>query len=214
MAQVTHTPMEATGNFWMPVYNLLEGHFELIVTNAAHMKAVPGRKTDLEDAAWIAELLRHGLLKASFIPSRQQRDLRELTRHRSSLAGKRAQAANELQKVLESANIKLQSVVTDITGVSSTEMLEQLVAGKSDPKEFAQLAKRRLRAKIPQLEKALSGNLRAQHKLIIEQLLTDIAVFVAQIAELDLYIETLLRQEDDNINSTATRRFSLRKRFL
>lgn len=214
MAQVTHTPMEATGNFWMPVYNLLEGHFELIVTNAAHMKAVPGRKTDLEDAAWIAELLRHGLLKASFIPSRQQRDLRELTRHRSSLAGKRAQAANELQKVLESANIKLQSVVTDITGVSSTEMLEQLVAGKSDPKEFAQLAKRRLRAKIPQLEKALSGNLRAHHKLIIEQLLTDIAVFVAQIAELDLYIETLLRQEDDNINSTATRRFSLRKRFL
>ena len=172
MAQVTHTPMEATGNFWMPVYNLLEGHFELIVTNAAHMKAVPGRKTDLEDAAWIAELLRHGLLKASFIPSRQQRDF------------------------------------------SSTEMLEQLVAGKSDPKEFAQLAKRRLRAKIPQLEKALSGNLRAHHKLIIEQLLTDIAVFVAQIAELDLYIETLLRQEDDNINSTATRRFSLRKRFL
>ena len=178
MAQVTHTPMEATGNFWMPVYNLLEGHFELIVTNAAHMKAVPGRKTDVEDSAWIAELLRHGLLKASFIPSRQQRDLRELTRHRSSLAGKRAQAANELQKPLESANIKLQSVVTDITGVSSTEMLEQLVAGKSDPKEFAQLAKRRLRAKIPQLEKALSGNLRAHHKLIIEQLLTDIAVFV------------------------------------
>ena len=150
---------------------------------------------------------------ASF-PRASNGDLRELTRHRSSLTGKRAQAANELQKVLESANIKLQSVVTDITGVSSTEMLEQLVAGKSDPKEFAQLAKRRLRAKIPQLEKALSGNLRAHHKLIIEQLLTDIAVFVAQIAELDLYIETLLRQEDDNINSTATRRFSLRKRFL
>lgn len=197
---VTHAAMEATGNFWMPVYNLLEGHFELIVTNAAHMKAVPGRKSDVEDAAWIAELLRHGLLKASFIPSREQRDLRELTRHRSSLAGKRAQAANELQKALESANIKLQSVVSDITGVSSTEMLEELVAGKSDPKELAQLAKRRLRAKIPQLEKALSGNLRAHHRLIIEQLLADIAVFVAQIAELDAYIETLLRKEDDNIN--------------
>lgn len=163
---VTHAAMEATGNFWMPVYNLLEGHFELIVTNAAHMKAVPGRKTDVEDAAWIAELLRHGLLRASFIPSREQRDLRELTRHRSSVAGKRAQAANELQKALESANIKLQSVVSDITGVSSTQMLEELVAGKSDPKELAQLAKRRLRAKIPQLEKALSGNLRAHHRLI------------------------------------------------
>jgi transposase len=197
---ITHAAMEATGNFWMPVYNLLEGHFELIVTNAAHMKAVPGRKSDVQDAAWIAELLRHGLLKASLVPSRQQRDLRELTRHRSSLAGKRAQAANELQKALESANIKLQSVVSDITGVSSTEMLEELVAGKSDPKELAQLAKRRLRAKIPQLEKALSGNLRAHHKLIIEQLLTDIGVFVAQIAELDAYIETLLRKEDDNIN--------------
>ena len=192
--------MEAMGNFWMPVYNLLEGHFPLIVTNAAHMKAVPGRKSDVQDAAWIAELLRHGLLKASFIPSRQQRDLRELTRHRSSLAGKRAQAANELQKALESANIKLQSVVSDITGVSSSEMLEELVAGKSDPKELAQLAKRRLRAKIPQLEKALSGNLRAHHKLIIEQLLTDIALFVAQIAELDAHIEALLRKEDDNIN--------------
>ena len=197
---VTHAAMEATGNFWMQVCDLLEGHFELIVTNAAHMKAVPGRKTDVEDAAWIAELLRHGLLKASFIPSREQRDLRELTRHRSSLAGKRAQAANELQKALESANIKLQSVVTDITGVSSTEMLEELIAGKSDPKELAQLAKRRLRAKIPQLEKALSGNLRAHHRLIIEQLLAAIAVFVAQIAELDAHIETLLRKEDDNIN--------------
>ena len=112
----THVAMEATGNYWMPIYNLLEGHFELVVANAAHMKAVPGRKSDVQDAEWIAELLRHGLLRSSFIPSREQRDLRELTRHRSSLAGKRAQAANELQKSLESASIKLQSVVTDITG--------------------------------------------------------------------------------------------------
>ena len=150
---ITHAAMEATGNFWMPVYNLLEGHFELIVTNAAHMKAVPGRTSDVQHAAWIAELLRHGLLKASLIPSRQQRDLRELTRHRSSLAGKRAQAANEPQKALESANIKLQSVVSDITGVSSTEMLEELVAGKSDPKDLAQLAKRRLRPSTETLNK-------------------------------------------------------------
>jgi transposase len=108
--------MEATGNYWVPVYNLCEGHFELLVANAAHMKALPGRKTDVADAHWIADLLRHGLLRASFIPPREQRDLRELTRHRSSLAGKRGQAANELQKALESANIKLQSVVSNIMG--------------------------------------------------------------------------------------------------
>jgi transposase len=165
--EVTHGAMEATGNYWMPIYNLLEGHFELIVANAAHMKAVPGRKTDVQDAEWIADLLRHGLLRASFIPSRPQRDLRELTRHRSSLAAKRGQAANELQKALESANIKLQSVVTDITGVSATEMLQEMIGGNTDAKELAQLAKRKLRSKIPQLEKALSGNLRCHRKLII-----------------------------------------------
>ncbi|MFZ0711099.1 MAG: IS110 family transposase [Terrimicrobiaceae bacterium] len=196
----THVAMEATGNYWMPIYNLLEGHFELVVANAAHMKAVPGRKSDVQDAEWIAELLRHGLLRSSFIPSREQRDLRELTRHRSSLAGKRAQAANELQKSLESANIKLQSVVTDITGASSMEMLQELTNGKSNPKELAQLAKRRLRAKIPELEKALRGNLRRHHQMIIEQLLADIGLFAAQIAELDAYIENLLRQEQEIID--------------
>jgi transposase len=198
--EVTHGAMEATGNYWMPIYNLLEGHFELIVANAAHMKAVPGRKTDVQDAEWIADLLRHGLLRASFIPSRPQRDLRELTRHRSSLAAKRGQAANELQKALESANIKLQSVVTDITGVSATEMLQEMIGGNTDAKELAQLAKRKLRSKIPQLEKALSGNLRCHHKLIIEQLLADIALFALQIAELDAHIEALLRKNDDDIN--------------
>ena len=196
----THVAMEATGNYWMPIYNLLEGHFELVVANAAHMKAVPGRKSDVQDAEWIAELLRHGLLRSSFIPSREQRDLRELTRHRSSLAGKRAQAANELQKSLESANIKLQSVVTDITGASSMEMLQELTNGKNNPKELAQLAKRRLRAKIPELEKALRGNLRRHHQMIIEQLLADIGLFAAQIAELDAYIENLLRQEQEIID--------------
>ena len=196
----THVAMEATGNYWMPIYNLLEGHFELVVANAAHMKAVPGRKTDVADAHWIADLLRHGLLRKSFIPSREQRDLRELTRHRSSLAAKRSQAANELQKALESANIKLQSVVTDITGVSATEMLTEMLGGKSDAKELAQLAKRKLRAKIPELEKALSGKLRAHHRLILEQLLSDIALFVAQIAELDAHLEKLLQEENAHID--------------
>jgi transposase len=118
----THVAMEATGNYWMPIYNLLEGHFELVVANAAHMKAVPGRKSDVQDAEWIAELLRHGLLRSSVIPSREQRDLRELTRHRSSLAGKRAQAANELQKSLERANIKLQSVDLPHAGFGISEL--------------------------------------------------------------------------------------------
>jgi transposase len=197
--RTTHVAMEATGNYWMPVYNLLEGHFELIVANAAHMKAVPGRKTDVQDAQWIADLLRHGLLRPSFIPSREQRDMRELTRHRSSLAAKRGQAANELQKALESSNIKLQSVVTDITGVSATEMLTEMLSGKNDAKELAHLAKRKLRSKIPELEKALSGNLRAHHRLILEQLLADMALFVAQIAELDAHIEKLLQKDNDHI---------------
>jgi transposase len=164
------------------------------------MKAVPGRKTDVGDAQWIADLLRHGLLRASFIPPRPQRDLRELTRHRSSLAAKRAQAANELQKALESTNLKLQSVVTDITGVSATEMLRELLGGQTDPKELAQLAKRKLRAKIPELEKALSGQLRAHHRLILEQLLSDIALFVAQIAELDAHLEQLLQKDQDHLD--------------
>lgn len=195
-----HLAMEATGNYWLPVYNLCEGHFEMLVVNAAHMKAVPGRKTDVADFHWLADLLRHGLLRGSFIPPREQRDLRELTRHRSSLAGKRGQAANELQKALESANIKLQSVVSSIMGVSATEMLTEMLAGKTDPKELAQLAKRRLRARIPELEKALSGNLRAHHRLILEQLLADIALFVAQIAELDAHIEKLLQKDQEDID--------------
>lgn len=196
---VSHVAMEATGSFWMPIYNLLEEQFALVVANAAHIKAVPGRKTDVKDAQWIADLLRHGLLRASYVPSREQRDLRELTRHRSSLAGKRAQASNELQKALESANIKLQSVVSDITGVSSTEMLQAMVAGKKDPQELAQMAKRRLRAKIPELEKALSGELRPHHRLIVEQLLGAIGLFAVQIAQLDAQIEEELKNNRDDI---------------
>jgi transposase len=172
----TQVAMEATGNSWMPIDNLLEGHFELVVANAAHIKGVPGRKSDVEDAEWIADLLRHGLLRASFIPSREQRALRELTRHRSALAGKRAQAANELQKSLESANIQLQSVLTDITGASSMEMLQELTSGRNNPRELAQLAKRRRRAKIPEVEKALSGTLRRHHRMILEELLADVGL--------------------------------------
>src|SRR4051812_37852558 len=139
--QVTHIAMESTGVYWKPVYHLLEGNFELLVVNAHHVKALPGRKTDVKDAEWICDLLRHGLLRGSFIPTRPQRQLRELTRHRTNLVERRAQVINELQKCLESTNIKLASVVTDITGVSATEMLQGLLAGQTDPAMLAELAR-------------------------------------------------------------------------
>lgn len=126
-AGCTHVAMESTGVFWKPIYNLLEGSFELVVVNAQHIKAVPGRKTDVRDAEWIADLLRHGLLRASFIPDRSQRELRELTRYRTTLIHDRANEVNRLQKVLEGANIKLASVATDILGKSGRDMLEALV---------------------------------------------------------------------------------------
>jgi transposase len=137
----THVAMESSGIYWRPVYNLLEGHFTLLVVNAQHIKAVPGCKTDVKGAEWIADLLRHGLLRASFIPSRPQRQLRDLTRYRTSLVEERARLTNRLQDVLEDANIKLAAVVTDIRGVSARAMLEALSAGQSDPQILAELAR-------------------------------------------------------------------------
>src|SRR6185436_2068420 len=134
-----------TGVYWKPAYNLLEGLFELLVVNARHVKAVPGRKTDVKDAEWIADLLRHGLLRGSYIPARPQRELRELTRHRSNLVERRARSVNELQKCLESTNIKLGDVVADLTGVSAREMLQQLLAGETNPELLAELARGRMR---------------------------------------------------------------------
>jgi transposase len=149
------------------VYNLLEDRFALVVVNAQHIKAVPGRKTDVRDAAWIADLLRHGLLRPSFIPDRPQRDLRELTRYRTTLIHERASEVNRLQKVLEGANIKLSSVATDILGKSGREILQALVGGTSDSAALAQLARGRLREKLPQLEQALAGQFSAHHRFLI-----------------------------------------------
>jgi transposase len=169
--KVTHVAMESTGVYWRPIYNLLEGHFELLVVDAQHINAVPGRKPDVADAEWIGDLLRHGLVRGSFIPPQAQRELRELTRHRSNVVVQRAQAANELQRTLEGANIKLASVPSDITGVSATAMLRALLDGQSDAAALAELAKGRLRRKKEALRQALTGRLRAHHKLIIAQLL-------------------------------------------
>ena len=142
---VVHVAMESTGVYWKPVYNLLEDEFKLMVVNAAHMRAVPGRKTDVKDAEWIAELLQHGLLRASFIPERPQRELRELTRYRRSLVEERSREANRIQKLLEGANIKLSSVATDVLGASGRAMIEALASGEEDPQALAGLAKGRLR---------------------------------------------------------------------
>jgi transposase len=147
--------MESTGVYWKPVFNLLEGQFAVIVVNAERSKALRGRKTDVADAEWIADLLRHGLLQGSFIPSAQQRALRDLTRFRTSLVNDRVRAVNRLQKTLEDGNIKLASVVTDVTGVSGRAVLQALVAGQTDPQALADLAKGQLRKKTAQLQQAL-----------------------------------------------------------
>ena len=166
-AGCTHVAMESTGSYWKPVYNILLGKFEVMVVNAAHIKGVPGRKTDVLDAEWIADLLQHGLLRASFIPDQIQRELRDLTRTRTILIDERSAAVNRLQKVLEDANIKLSSVATDVMGVSGRAMIEAILEGQSDPATLAELAKGKLRKKREQLEQALSGRVSDHHRLLL-----------------------------------------------
>jgi transposase len=172
--EVTHVAMESTGEYWKPVYNLLEGQVEVLLVNAQQVKHVPGRKTDVKDAEWLAELLAHGLLKASFIPAKPQRNLRDLTRYRVNLVEERARTIQRLQKVLENANIKLASVATDVLGVSGRRMLEALVEGKADATALAELAKGKLRNKLPELEKALTGVVEAHHRFLLAQHLVHI----------------------------------------
>lgn len=185
----THVAMESTGEYWKPIYNILEAHFELLLVNAKHVKAVPGRKTDVNDAQWLAELLRHGLLRASFVPPAPQRALRDLTRLRSTLVRERATLCNRLQKVLESANIKLAAVATDVLGVSGRAMLNALVAGHSDAAPLAELAKGRLRQKRAQLAQALQGRVQEHHRLMLRELLCQIDSLEQSIARLDAAIE-------------------------
>jgi len=159
---ITTIAMESTGVFWKPVWNLLEDRFELMLINAQHIKNVPGRKTDVKDCQWIAQLLQHGLLQSSFVPEPPQQQWRDLTRLRSQMVARRTQTANRIQKVLEDANIKLASVASDVLGVSGREMLRSLIAGETDPKVLASCARRRLQSKKPELERALSGRVSEQ----------------------------------------------------
>jgi transposase len=178
---VTHIAMESTGVYWKPVFNLLEGQFAIVVVNAERIKALRGRKTDVADAEWIADLLRHGLLRGSFIPSAQQRVLRDLTRFRTSLVNDRVRAVNRLQN----ANLKLASVVTDITGVSARAILDALLAGQTDAAALTALAKGRLRTKTAQLQKALAGTLQPHHRVLVAELLSQIDYLDEAIARLD-----------------------------
>ncbi|MCZ8513887.1 IS110 family transposase [Paenibacillus filicis] len=190
----THVAMESTGVYWKPIFNLLElEELEIMVVNAQHIKAVPGRKTDVKDAEWIANLLRHGLLQGSFIPNREQRELRELVRYRRSLIDERSREVNRIQKVLEGANIKLSSVATDILGVSGRAMIEAMISGIEDPHTLAELAKNKLRNKKNDLERALQGLIGPHQKLMLEAQLKHIDFLDEQIAKLDEEIK--LRME-------------------
>lgn len=203
-AGCTHVAMESTGVYWKPVYNILEGSLELLVVNAQHMRAVPGRKTDVRDAEWIADLLQHGLLKASFVPPAFERHLRELTRYRTSLINERTRSTQRLQKTLESGNIKLASVVSDINGVSARAMLEQIAKGQTDPSLLASLAKGRLREKRTELEAALMGRIEPHHRLLILELLAHIDYLDESIERLSTEIGDRLRpfQEDQRLLDT------------
>ena len=193
---IRHVAMESTGVYWIPVFNVLEEELdleEILVVNARHIKAVPGRKTDVKDAEWIADLLRHGLVRGSFIPDRNHRELRELVRHRHTLIHQHAQVVNRIQKVLEGANIKLASVASTINGRSCLEMLHQIVEGNQDPAAIAELARTRLRSKLPELERALSGTVRPHHRFMLATLLRQHEFLVEEIAAQDREVAERMR---------------------
>jgi transposase len=205
---ITHVAIESTGEFWKPVFNILEGTCTVILVNAQHAKNVPGRKTDAADAEWLAELLQHGLLRASFIPPQAQRDLRDLTRYRTNLVQERAMVVQWLHKVLESANIKLASVAADVLGVSGRAMLQQIVAGRAEPGAMAELAKGRLRDKRALLEQALTGLVRPHHRTLIADHLTHIDFLDERIAfitqEIHKHMDEHFPDEDESLRLLDT----------
>jgi len=187
-----HVAMESTGVYWKPVYAILEGDFEVTVANAQRIKNVPGRKTDVKDAEWIADLLLHGLLKSSFVPPKPIRELRDLTRYRRKLVESRSTERNRLLKVLETANIKLASVASDVFGVSGMRMVAALAEGTATPAQMAELAKRRLREKIPQLEPALEGRMEEHHRYLLKLQLGRMRDLDRDLAELEKRIQEKL----------------------
>ena len=202
--EISHVAMESTGEYWKPVFNILENNFEVIIVNAQHISKVPGRKTDQSDAEWIAELLQYGLLKASFVPPLGQRELRELTRYRSTFVRERATLANRVQKALESANIKLASVASDVMGVSGRAMLKAIIEGEATPGEMAELAKGRLREKREDLNKALEGRVKPHHRFVLSELLCQIDNLDEAIARFDEQIEEYCRPFEQAVTQLDT----------
>jgi transposase len=192
-AGCTHVAMASTGVYWKPVWNLLEDQFSLLLVNARHIKVVPGRKTDVKDAAWIADLLRHGLRRGSVVPDRAQREVQELTRYRTSLVAERAAEVNRVPKTLEGANSKLGDVASDVMGVSGRTILAALIAGEDDPAVLAELAQGRLREKVPQLRRALAGRMGTHQRFLLEQQLRHIAQVEDLIAAVSAEIAERLR---------------------
>ncbi len=202
---VTHVALESTGVYWRPVYNVLEDDQRtLLLVNPQHMRAVPGKKTDVKDAEWLADLLRHGLLRASFIPPAPIRVVRELTRYRKTLVQSRADEANRLQKTLEGANLKLASVATDVLGMSGRAMFAALIEGERDPEVLADLARGKLRAKLPQLRQALVGRIQPHHLVLISQVLAHIDFLEEAIAQVQVEIDRCLPPFDEALELVQT----------
>ncbi len=189
---VTHVGMESTGIYWVPVFRILEGHFELVIGNATHIKNVPGRKTDVKDSEWIADLVRHGLVRRSFVPPADIRELRELTRYRRKLTHDQTRERNRISKLLETANLKLSSIASDVFGVSGRAMLQSLVDGVTDPALLAQHAKGVLRKRIPELVEAMEGRFDANHRWLLRFELQRLGEIERSIRDLDAHIGTKL----------------------
>ena len=203
-ASCTQVAMESTGVYWKPVYNLLEGQCVVLVVNAQHIKAVPGRKTDLKDAEWIADLLQHGLLRGSFIPDRPQRELRDLTRTRTTLIDERTAVINRVQKVREDANIKLAGVATNVVGVSGRAMLAALLEGTTDPAALAELALGKLRKKRDVLARALSGRFSDHHRLLLTTHLAHLDFLDEEIDQLSAAIAERMRPFEEELGRLDT----------
>jgi transposase len=186
---VTHVVMEATGVYWRPVWAILAGQFELILVNPHHVKAIPGRKTDAKDCEWIAELLQHGLVRGSFVPPTEIQDLRDLTRYRVELTQAQNRVANRIQKLLEQANIKLSSVASNALGVSGQQMIEAMIAGEEDSERLADLAQKRLRHRIPELQLALQGRVRDHHRFLLREFLDEWRALGARIQRIEEEID-------------------------
>jgi transposase len=196
---ITHVAMESTGVYWKPIYHILEEDVKIILVNAAHVKNVPGHKTDVKDCAWLAKLMEAGLLKGSFVPPRPFRDLRDLTRFRKQLINDRVREVNRLHKILQDSGIKLSSVATDVMGVSGRAMIEGLIQGTKDPEVLADLAKGRLRKKLPLLQKALSGKFRKHHAFMATQVLSLIDGIEATLEDVSTQIEEMMRPFEETV---------------